>query len=77
MKRSRGSGVAWGLVHVRCGGDRAVYLHAAVGRPSPRIRARTVWVEGVRGAVYAAVSSLRKLSSGGYRCHDRFPSDSW
>jgi hypothetical protein len=71
-------GVAWGLVYVRCGGDRAVELHTApIRRPSPRIRACIVCVEGVRGAVCAAVSSLRKLSSGGYRCHDRFPSDSW
>jgi hypothetical protein len=71
-------GVAWGLVYVRCGGDRAVELHTAPIRcPSPRIRACIVCVEGVRGAVCAAVSSLRKLSSGGYRCHDRFPSDSW
>jgi hypothetical protein len=72
------SGVALSLVCVRCGGDRAVWLHTApIGCPSPRIRVRVECVEGVRGAVCAAVSSLRKLSSGGYRCHDRFPSDAW
>ena len=72
-KRSRGSGVAWGHGCVRCGATRAVWLLASsVRHPSPRIRVCVaVRAEAVRSAACAAVSSLRKLSSGGYRCHDR------
>jgi hypothetical protein len=52
-------GIVWGLVYVRGGGDWAVKLHTApIGRLSPRIRACMVCVEGVRGVVCAAVSSL-------------------
>src|ERR1700679_2255164 len=42
-----------------------------ISHPSPWIRVCTpVCAEAVRVAVCAAVSSLRKLSSGGYCCHD-------
>ena len=75
--RSRDSGVALSLVCEVWGRSGCLLHTAPVRHPSPKIRARTVCVEGVRGAACAAVSSMRKLSSGGYRCHDRFPSDSW
>ena len=70
-KRSRGSGVAWGHGCVRYRATQAVWLLASsVRHPSPGIRiCVAVWAEAVRSAACAAVSSLRKLSSGGYRRH--------
>ena len=51
---------------------------ASVSCPSPRTRACTVCPEAGREASLQRTSgsSLRKLSSGGSRCHDRRPSES-
>jgi hypothetical protein len=47
-------------------GTRAVNKHGtSVWHPSPKIRVNTVWPEAGKEAGHVAVSSLRKLSSGG------------
>ena len=57
------------------GGSRAVNPHgASVWHPSPKIRVSTVCQEVGKEAGHMAVSSLRKLSSGGYHS-DHHPSE--
>ena len=54
----------------------SIPVGASVWHPSPEIRVSTVSLEVEREASQVAVSSLRELSSGGYRYPDRHPSES-